>query len=147
MPTLRPILKYTPAVVMGLLVAMWVFGSFAHPTIRFDPFGPCPEVDIGVDGGTVYSAFCVKDTKRSAVDLNPANPPTVKRMLGRYLVARDTQSALFSFVVAFPLLLPITILLPLAIGPFISFRFRLLHYLAFTALVAVELAFYLRWQE
>jgi hypothetical protein len=26
-------------------------------------------------------------------------------------------------------------------------RFRLWHYLAYTALVAVELAYYLRWQE
>jgi hypothetical protein len=40
-----------------------------------------------------------------------------------------------------------TALLPLAIGPFLSFRFRIWHYLAYTALVAVELAYYLRWQE
>jgi hypothetical protein len=44
-----------------------------------------------------------------------------------------------------PIPLLITALLPLAIGPFISFRFRLWHYLAYTALVAVELAYYLRW--
>jgi len=28
-----------------------------------------------------------------------------------------------------------------------NFRFRLWHYLAYTALIAVELAYYLRWQE
>lgn len=48
------------------------------------------------------------------------------------------------------LILPIpallTVLLPFAIGPFIAFRFRLWHYLVYTTLVAVELAYYLRWQ-
>jgi hypothetical protein len=39
----------------------------------------------------------------------------------------------------------ITAVLPFAVGPFISFRFRLWHYLAYTTLVAVELAYYLRW--
>jgi len=37
------------------------------------------------------------------------------------------------------------VLFPLAIGPFVSYR--LWHYLAYTALAAVELAYYLRWQE
>ena len=44
-------------------------------------------------------------------------------------------------------LLFVAVMLLLAIGPFLSFRFRLWHYLAYTALVAVELAYYLRWQE
>ena len=47
--------------------------------------------------------------------------------------------------VPFPLL--ITAMIPLAIGPFLCFRFRLWQYLAYMALVAVELAYYLRWQE
>jgi hypothetical protein len=47
--------------------------------------------------------------------------------------------------VAIPLLLCMTGLFPLAVGPFISFRFQIWHYLAYTALVAVELAYYLRW--
>jgi len=49
-------------------------------------------------------------------------------------------------MVVVPVPFLITILLPLAIGPFISFRFRLWHYLAYTALVAVQLAYYSRWQ-
>ena len=47
----------------------------------------------------------------------------------------------------FPIPLLCTLILPLAAGPFLSFRFRLWQYLAYTALVAVELAYYLRWQE
>ena len=43
-----------------------------------------------------------------------------------------------------PFLLLMSLVLPLAIGPFIAFRFRLWHYLAYTATVAVELAYYLR---
>lgn len=46
-----------------------------------------------------------------------------------------------------PITCLLTVLYPFAIGPFLSFRFRLWHYLAFTALVAIELAYYLRWQE
>ena len=46
-----------------------------------------------------------------------------------------------------PIVLLITLVAPLAVGPFLSFRFRLWHYLAYTALVALELAYYLRWQD
>jgi hypothetical protein len=46
-----------------------------------------------------------------------------------------------------PIPLLITMLLPLAIGPFNSFRFRLWHYFAYTALVAIQLAYLVEWQE
>jgi hypothetical protein len=49
--------------------------------------------------------------------------------------------------VMLPQLCLITAVTPLAVGPFLSYRFRLWHYLAYTALVALELAYYLRWQE
>ena len=41
----------------------------------------------------------------------------------------------------------IVALIPLALGSLSGFRFRLWHCLVYTALVAVELAYYLRWQE
>jgi predicted DNA repair protein MutK len=52
-----------------------------------------------------------------------------------------------SWAVVVPFALLITALFPLAIGPFLSFRFRLWHYLAYTSMIAVELAYYLRRQE
>jgi hypothetical protein len=45
-----------------------------------------------------------------------------------------------------PVPLMLTGILPLVVGATTSFRFRLWHYLAFTALVSVQLAYYLRWQ-
>jgi hypothetical protein len=36
--------------------------------------------------------------------------------------------------------------IPLAIGPFLAFRFRLWHYLVYTTLAGLELAYYLRQQ-
>jgi len=43
-----------------------------------------------------------------------------------------------------PLFRLLIAVLPVGFKPF--FRFRLWHYLAYTALVAVELAYYSRWQ-
>jgi hypothetical protein len=43
-----------------------------------------------------------------------------------------------------PFLLLLTLLLPPAVGPFTHFRFPLWSYFAYTALLAAELAYYLR---
>ena len=51
-----------------------------------------------------------------------------------------------NFDIRFELAILISLLLPLAIGSFTGFRFRLWHYLAYTALVAVELAYYFQWR-
>jgi len=94
MPTLRRILKYTPAVVLGLLVVAWSVGLFYSVLVPVEPTG------------------------RLSVE-----------------TARSFVSATYKFDGG------------MAIGPFLSFRFLLWHYLAYRALVAVELAYYLRWQE
>jgi hypothetical protein len=44
-----------------------------------------------------------------------------------------------------PLAWLITLMVPFAVGSAISYRFRIWHYLAFTLLVAVELAYYVYW--
>jgi hypothetical protein len=43
-----------------------------------------------------------------------------------------------------PIVFAITLLLPFAVAPFTRFRFPLWSYFAWTALVAAELAYYLR---
>jgi len=135
MPTLRRILKYAPAVVLGLLVGAWVVGCTVPRAVDSG------RGEIYLFRGSIGGIVTLEDP--------PFLPPPTYlfepgfgvggfhlRRIGRYEFAFD-----------FPIPLAITAILPLAIGPFISFRFRLWHYLAYTALIAVELAYYLRWQE
>jgi hypothetical protein len=103
MPTLRRILKYTPATLAVVLLVTWLVN------LRIEAQA---EAEVGS-----------KHLKRPI-------PLYYSRQFG----------------VGVPIIVAVTAMLPLAIGPFLSFRFRLWHYLAYTALVAVELAYYLRWQ-
>jgi hypothetical protein len=152
MPILRRILKFTPAVLMGMLVVAWVVSVFTQfrLTKRREPEGPD------------YTLFIVQGSLVVFVDpLTPIlyhppienyGPPKSRHqaILGEFRFERKSASLPNGRkIVTFrlPLILLTTALLPLAIGPFFSFRFRLWHYLAYTALVAVELAYYLRWQE
>ena len=72
-------------------------------------------------------------------------PPHLPKdsMLGQFYLRNSAKR--FTLVVPVPLLF--ALLLPIAIGSFISFRHRLWHYLAYTALLALGFAYYLRWQK
>jgi hypothetical protein len=139
MHILRRILKYTPAVVMGLLVVAWVVGWFGESSFATNVRS--------------YDVICMSwaGTLLLGFDHDLAVQVTYfdyqgfawDQLLGRVYVERFEFGCLVQ--VPYPLIL--TVLLPVTIGPFIVFRFRLWHYLAFTALVALELAYYLRWQE
>ena len=61
------------------------------------------------------------------------------------LVVLDSSYVYERALIPLPWLM--TPVLPLAIGPFLSFLFRVWHYLAYRSLVAVELAYYLRRQQ
>jgi hypothetical protein len=50
----------------------------------------------------------------------------------------------YEFEIYIPIPMVLAVLTPLAVGPFTQFRFPLCSYFAWTALVAVELAYYLR---
>jgi hypothetical protein len=133
MATLRRILKYTPVVVMGLLVVAWVVSRWR--TIWYP---------ISVPGLRDYLVFVVCDSSIAVTferNPNPLEGPYVWPYI--FGGPNHPLGALEKNCMPIPLL--INTWLPLAIGPFISFRFRLWHYLAYTALVAVELAYYLRW--
>ena len=153
MPTLRRILKYTPAVVLGLLVLAWAV-SISYRVVLFQEVEERSESSpnqlvFGIGEGTVML--------RLVPSARPSNKLWIRRqkerdrrVAGKFLYGNTLgfQPPLArTLTLAIPFVFLTTTLLPLAIGPFINFRFRLWHYLAYTALVAVELAYYLRWQE
>jgi hypothetical protein len=139
MLTLRHILRYTPAAILGLLVAMWiatcltslevnrggrVSGGWGIGSLFYTRDG------IGVD--SVYMPFYFGISEEAGLHA------------GSFWYAHDGFRIM---LLSLPIPLLISLAAPLAIGPFIAFRFRLWHYLAYTALLAVELAYYLRWQS
>ena len=137
MAILRRILKYTPAVVLALLVAAWVMTQGGWMQLST---GTCV---VSLQHGSVTGYWQKSDAVnffwhsrrewwfKNGIALGHLRAATPFGASGHW----------------FPIPLLCTILLPSAVGPFLSFRFRLWHYLAFTALLAVELAYYLRWQS
>jgi hypothetical protein len=149
MPTLRRSLKYTPTVVMGLLVVVWVvswpiwFGVEINGYVKNG-------VNTGIRWEDGYLVFAWAERKETdnlrglrsiSFQHRTRHPtrPSLRASLPPYLISDG-----FLWV-SIPIIALATALLPLAIGLFISFRFRLWQYVAYTALVAVELAYYLRW--
>jgi hypothetical protein len=144
------ILKYVPAVLSGLLVVAWVVSSFA----------------------TCYAQICVEgkySTARYYFALNPGNsllgrydcpvsfpsewefgakwsPDTGENLLGQFQLYRfsDDELCRYDSNIALPILMVLSAILPLAILLAVRFRFPLWSYFAWTALIAAELAYYLR---
>ena len=142
MPTLRRMLKYTPAVVMVLLVVVWV-GSVSR-SFGISVNTPAARILLGCERGTLEVSW-VPELVPDPWYIWAEEPIPESALVGSMLYGITGNGTLSSVGLPVPLLL--SALLPLAIGPFLSFRFRLWHYLAYTALVAIELAYYLRWQE
>jgi hypothetical protein len=151
MPILRRILKYTPAVVMGLLILTWVASWFAYWSVQLRFAGR--DLTVGSSLSMLFlrneaTGFTDNFAPGVSVGFHPSSDWRVARLTGlgwgklQRMQLRDIRSW-----IRVPIPIILSALLPLAIGPLISFRFRLWHYLAYTALVAVELAYYLRWQE
>ena len=151
MPTLRRILKYTPAVLLGLLAVAWVTSCFAMFGFSFDVShrdrrgNQYQQLQIAFRGGSAYVGQLASKRQLPLFFVEPRTAAsTLEDALGK--LAYEDRPPLFRHALV-PIAILLAGLLPLAIGPFISFRFRLRHYLAFTALVAIELAYYLRWQD
>jgi hypothetical protein len=136
MHTIHRILKYTPAVVLGTLVVAWVLTQGGWMEFVSGKFV------IALQHGSITGYWQESDRVFFFGDFRQEwwfdNAPK----LG-HLRSADPLGSTGSW---FPIPLLATLILPLAIGPFISFRFRLWHYFAFLTIVAVELAFYLWWQ-
>jgi hypothetical protein len=152
MPTLRRILKYLPSVVLGLLVVAWVV-SVSYRVVLFQEVQGLEsspnQLVFGIAEGSVMLRL-VPLARPSNELWIPRQKERDRRVAGKFLYGNTLgfQPPLArTLTLAIPFAFLTTSVLPLAIGPFTGFRFRLWHYLAYTALVAVELAYYLRRQE
>jgi len=136
MPTVRRILKYTPAVALGLLVVAWVLTQGGWMQFVSGKFV------IALQHGSITGYWQESDRITFFWETRMEWWFHDAPKLG-HLKTASPHGSTGSW---FPIPLLCTIILPFAIGPFISFRFCLWHYFAYIALVAVELAYYLRWQ-
>ena len=153
---LRRILKYTPAAVLGLLVVAWLAGLLGRLSVTYSrPSGSY--VTLESASATLELVHRRSASGLSGLSLEPSSGVRWKRFerssgtrpWGGTFHANRLADCFggVSTLVHVPAPVVATALLPLAFGALSSFRFRLWHYLAFTALVAVELAYYLRWQS
>jgi len=143
MPTLRRIVKYTPALVLGLLVAAWMVLAFSSVGYKARHF---------IIGGQSSCIGAVFTTDEQVIVGKPGwhfgiSIFRIRNLIGSLEGSVDRFHGGNLLVTGhLPIPALVTLWLPVAIGPFLSFRFRLWHYFAYTALVALELAYYLWWQ-
>jgi hypothetical protein len=131
------LLKYLPAILFGLLIVTWmweVFYSFAG-YFRV-PFGVGMVVVAG-DNGTFVLSSSAK-----------TGPPTLRlsrneqeglQFPGRL---RVRFTSINKFAVYMPILVLLTLLFPLAVGPVVRFQFPLWSWFVLVAALAGELAIY-----
>jgi len=136
MAVLRRILKFTPAVLLGLLVVAWLMTQGGWMQFTSGKFV------IALQHGSVTGYWQESDGVNFFWSSRKEWWFKNGLALGRIRTATPFSSTGYWF----PIPLLCTLILPLAVGPLVSFRFRLWHFLAYTALLAMELAFYLRWQ-
>ena len=160
MSTLRRFVKYSAVAVMGLLVVAWVVSVFCE--IGFISTNPVTR-DLGtlvLGQGDIFIRFDSRlfsnvkfaITKPSRFRDEPIRDRDIVGMLlfvdnSKPGPWKEVQTNLGTYAVRIPLPLLITFMLPLAIASFNSFRFRLWHYFAFIAILSLELAYYLQWQN
>src|SRR5262245_17248052 len=126
------ILKYLPAVLCGLLVVAWIAGFFWVFALQ-SPLMGGGTIKAGLYGGHILgwhqSDFTVP---RSFAIQYWQGPKRLSHWLGVFRFQWDSTTQMIYCPIPFLL----TLLLPLAIGPFNRFRFPLWSYFAFTALIA-----------
>jgi hypothetical protein len=132
--------------VLGLLVGFWVAGWFGAVVCRTQVGG----FDVFLKFGSGGIDCGLRESRTVGGWSNGVNysPPMsgTRRFMGSWHLSQDWLQRSELHVVL-PAVALITCLIPFALGPFIRFRFRLWHYLVYTALIATELAYYLWWQE
>jgi hypothetical protein len=143
MPTLRRILKCMPAAVMVCLVSVWIASLFGSLRLWLPWLTGDWRLLVWVIGGDVVFGYGESSVSGPRFEWQDRTWDLTARMIVGTQPYWDHASGILRLPIAFIL----AALLPLATGLAIQFRFRLWHYLAYTALVAVELAYYLRWQS
>jgi hypothetical protein len=139
MPTLRRILKYTPALVLGLLVAAWLATLSGNGMLKILYPGGRASVDVLLEDAHL-AVFWSQPPEGDAISWNSSGRPlTVRRVLGPPFMLNPNG------VISFPLALLCIALLPVAIGSFTGFRFHTWQGFAYAALVALATMYYLWW--
>jgi hypothetical protein len=133
--------------IVAFLVAAWVlnfYGQFGFGT-RYGKFDHhftfhCGSASISQQGNFMVQGFFWKTY--------PDLPPDLAEEIGTLssLKARLSFSSVIpgNWRIEVPIILLITAIIPLVVGSLSRFRFRLWQFFAFTAVVAVELAYFLR---
>jgi hypothetical protein len=145
------ILKWVPAVVCGLLVVAWVGSLFIYFRVS------TPRHMLICDFSTLnYGTFPANGNFLDA-ELRPHEASDYDSYF--YFAGRERRryylTGHMSFNVTYyndlparyyhcPIPFALSLLIPFAIAPFTRFRFPLWSYFAWTALIALELAYYLR---
>lgn len=140
------LLKYLPAFLASALLVGWLVSQFvrvgvAHAIAKGD-------VLYVLTDGMFTCTYCRPKVGWDSFFVYPQTP-TKRRYIGqlRFLQSGPPDhwlnSPTFRLQIHLPIPLVLTALLPLAIGPFIRYRFPLWSWLAFLTLICCELAFYL----
>jgi hypothetical protein len=137
MPRARAILKYIPALLCGLLVVVWVvnlYGTFGVtlPSSTNERLG----ASFHFSDFTVWKSTNQKNAWFWSPHNEDQHNEATEKWLGQLTWEKSDSE------VSIPIALLITVFLPVALG--CLFRFPLWSYFAWTALVAAELAYYLR---
>ena len=131
------ILKYVPAVLCGLLVVAWVVSIFV-PREAGVYVAECDWRVVVANGTVGYH-------RSRDPFLGPGWDATyVRKHYGLHPRGFTWLRNEYDTDCVCPIAVMITATLPLAIAPFTRFRFPLWSYFAWTALVAAELAYYLK---
>jgi len=146
MPASCRLLLWAPAAVVVLLALAWVVSLAVTYSIGF----AAPQSPWQYELGSYRGSLFVNYHPRYRTHVRPVhfywfNDRVTESPFGRFASNRSPRPGPSPFwQIHAPFLVLITVAFPLAIGALNSFRFRIWHYLAYTALCGLELAYYLR---
>lgn len=143
MTILRRILRFLPVAVVVVLVAGWMLSHFFQVEAVFGSWIAKRHYILSLSAGTV--AAYSQDYEASPLELRGHRRTSSKTFwsLGQFRYFPHYFGGRYW---SCPVLCLVTALLPFAVGALTGFRFRLWQWLAYTALVAVQLAYFLQWQ-
>lgn len=139
------ILKYLPAVLCGLVVATWMVSAYAYVWASI-PYSQGKVLVVGTLPGILAIQVERADDTMPLVGAQLLDKSefverrkAVVRWFGYLRFIRGNRVGIY-----LPIPLILSLLMPAAYGGLTRFRFPLWSYFAWTALVAAELAYYLR---
>jgi hypothetical protein len=146
----RHALKFASIGAILCLSVAWIASIYMLYRGRF-PVLPRGHAGIGFDRGAIYVGYSCLDSRThfEAIEQPVGRDTSVFGRFGAKIAYSDRARLglkpgdVLSWYVGFPIPFAITCLLPLAIGAFSGFRFRVWMWFAWTAILAAEFAFLL----